>query len=96
MSGGSMNYLFDKVLSAEFAMSTPERRAFKAHLDKVAKALKAIEWVDSRDWGKGDETGPIRDCLDSAAVLTTLITEAYEARAALTRELNGLRGTPNV
>lgn len=63
MSGGSMRYLYLRVLEAEFDTDTPERILFKAHLEKVAAALKAIEWVDSADYGPGDENAAIMDCL---------------------------------
>lgn len=64
MSGGSMNYLYSKVLHcADFECDTPERRAFAAHLKLVAQALHDIEWVDSGDYGPGDENAAIRACL---------------------------------
>lgn len=63
MSGGSMDYLYSRVRYAEFTTETPERKAFAEHLQLVADALRAIEWVDSGDWGPGDENEPIRACL---------------------------------
>lgn len=64
MSGGSMNYLYSKVLHcADFPLDTPERIAFAAHLKLVAQALHDIEWVDSGDYGPGDENAAIRACL---------------------------------
>jgi hypothetical protein len=66
MSGGSMNYLYRKLLwECDFDESTPLRVAFSRHLVKVAAALKAVEWVDSGDWGPGDEDGPILEVLGS-------------------------------
>ena len=61
--GGSMDYLYRKVMDAEFDEDTPERKAFAAHLKLVAKALHDIEWVDSCDYGPGDENESIRACL---------------------------------
>lgn len=58
-----MGYLYLRILDAEFSADTPERRAFKQHLQMVAEALKAIEWVDSGDWGPGDEDEPILSCI---------------------------------
>lgn len=64
MSGGSMNYLYSKVLHcADFPLDTPERQEFAKHLKLVAQALHDIEWVDSGDYGPGDENAAIRACL---------------------------------
>lgn len=64
MSGGSMQYLYRRLLDeVDFACDTPERKAFAAHLELVAKALHDIEWVDSGDYGPGDENAAIRACL---------------------------------
>lgn len=88
MSGGSMNYLYSKLEhDATFDTSTPERRAFRAHLQKVAKALHDIEWVDSGDRGPGDENAAIRACLSDGAVLDAAIDRAREAHAELTGAL---------
>ena len=65
MSGGSMNYLYSKIEYADFPTDTPEREAFAKHLKLVAKALHDIEWVDSADYGPGDENEAIRACLSS-------------------------------
>lgn len=88
MSGGSMNYLYSKIeYEANFATNTPERRAFYAHLRKVAKALHDIEWVDSSDYGPGDENEAIRACLGDASVLEAAIGQAHEAAKVLRDEL---------
>lgn len=88
MSGGSMNYLYSKLeYEAEFRKDTPERKAFAKHLKLVAKALHDIEWVDSGDYGPGDDTDAIRACLRSDAVLEAAIETAHEARKALSAEL---------
>lgn len=64
MSGGSMNYLYSKVLhNADFPCDTPEREAFAKHLTLVAQALHDIEWVDSSDYMSGEENAAIRACL---------------------------------
>jgi hypothetical protein len=76
MSGGSMDYLCYKVSDAEFRESTPERKAFRAHLEKVSKALHDIEWVDSGDCSPGDENEAIRDCIGQPAVLAQLIEDS--------------------
>jgi hypothetical protein len=64
-----MNYLYSKLeYDAEFSTDTPERLAFAKHIEKVAKALHDIEWVDSSDYGPGDENEAIRDCLSDATI----------------------------
>lgn len=88
MSGGSMNYLYSKLLyDATFATDTPERLAFKKHLQKVADALHDIEWVDSGDKGPGDENDAIRACLQADAVLWALVEQAKDVMAALRVEI---------
>lgn len=64
MSGGSMNYLYSHIQDAEFDLTTPERIAFKKHLELVSKACKAIEWVDSEDNSEGSETEVILKCIN--------------------------------
>jgi hypothetical protein len=78
VSGGSMNYLYSKVLHcADFSVDTPERKAFAEHLKLVAQALHDIEWVDSGDYGPGDEDRAIRACLpmDDTALLRRCLEE---------------------
>lgn len=88
MSGGSMNYLYAKLeYDATFSTDTPERRAFRKHLLKVAKALHDIEWVDSGDYGAGDENEAIRACLHSGATLEAAIEQAEQALVELRAEL---------
>lgn len=88
MSGGSMNYLYSKLeYEANFLSNTPERRAFTSHLQKVAKALHDIEWVDSSDYGPGDENEAIRACLGDALILEAAIEQAHEAAKVLRDEL---------
>lgn len=88
MSGGSMNYLYSRIeCDANFELNTPERRAFKKHLEKVIKALHDIEWVDSCDYGPGDDSKAIRACLGDGAVLDAAIDQAHEAAKVLREEL---------
>lgn len=88
MSGGSMNYLYSKLeYEATFVENTPERRAFAKHLKLVAKALHDIEWVDSCDYGPGDDAEAIRACLSAGATLEAAIEAAHEAQKALRAEL---------
>jgi hypothetical protein len=76
MSGGSMDYLYSRVQGAEFRRNTPERRAFSAHLEKVAEALRAIEWSDSGDSSEDAATRAILKCLEPAALTVQLKAEA--------------------
>lgn len=53
MSGGSYDYAYTRVDdmagSLRDVATDPLRRAFKAHLLKVAKAMRDVEWEDSCD-----------------------------------------------
>lgn len=88
MSGGSMNYLHFKVKEAEFTENTPERKAFREHLNLVAQALYEIEWADSGDTCKGEyDTPAIMACISKANVIDTLLKEAKEIRDQLNKYL---------
>lgn len=92
MSGGSMNYLYSKLeYDATFPTNTPERQAFRAHLQLVVKALHDIEWVDSGDSGPGDENAAIRACLSQGAVLDAAIKQAEAALRDLSAEIERAR-----
>ena len=79
MSGGSMDCLYAKVEWAEFIDNTPERVAFRKHLNLVAKALKDIEWVDSGDLIRGDDSEAIMACITKAEVLEATRERLEEA-----------------
>jgi hypothetical protein len=88
MSGGSMNYLYSTIRdNARFETNTVERKAFAKHLELVVKALHDIEWVDSSDYGTGDENEAIRACLHPSVLLETALENAREAVAALQAEI---------
>lgn len=72
MSGGSMDYLSVKVEEAHFHETTIERKVFRDHLKKVAKALHAIEWNDSGDRADDDESEAIMECLSEEDIIRTL------------------------
>jgi hypothetical protein len=79
MSGGSMEYLYRRIEDAEFDLNTPERVVFKQHLNLVAKACKAIEWVDSGDNSEGSESEFIRACINTNKdELINLLTTLYK------------------
>ena len=83
-----MNYLYIRLENdADFRPTTPERKAFSALLKKVAKALHDIEWVDSGDYGPGDDSEAIRACLGQGMALEAAIENAHEALKDLRAEL---------
>lgn len=83
MSGGSMEYLYSKVLDASFMENTPERLALRVHLIKLADVLKEVEWVDSCDSSPGRDSELIRALLGPAPVLEQAIVRANTARDEL-------------
>ena len=96
MSGGSYDYAYRHIsdMADSLKTSTPLRRAFKAHLDLVAKACHDIEWVDSGDCGPGDEDAAIRACLGKdgpALVLAEALAEAMRAKDELDAAINAAK-----
>jgi hypothetical protein len=88
MSGGAYQYAFYRIeeLAADIAATSPLRKVFKAHLVKVAKACRDIEWVDSGDCGPGDEDEAIRACLGEnvqALVIAEVVADAERAIVGL-------------
>lgn len=98
MSGGSYDYSYQKVLEMADQLAhspSPLRRAFSVHLKKVAVAMHDIEWVDSCDYGKGDENPAIKACLeDDLEALTkeALDTMFYEFHQRLATDYKALTG----
>ena len=82
-----MEYIYQRVRDIHFVTNTPERRAFLAHLLKVAEALHDIEWVDSGDYSFGDEHAAILDCIGQSAVLAQTIKDAKIAAKELAEQL---------
>lgn len=91
MSGGSMDYLCYKVQDATFKEDTVLRRAFKAHLLLVARAMKAIEWNDSGDGDDGEEAA-IRACIEPNAELAQARMDLEAAIADATSVLKRTKG----
>jgi len=89
MSGGSYNYAFQYVENfiAELDAQTPERRAFKDHLELVRQAMHDIEWVDSCDYGRGQENDAILRCVSQSDVLNASVENAKKALDELKRLL---------
>jgi hypothetical protein len=87
MSGGSMDYLYQRVRDANFSLHTPERLALRVHLLKLADVLRKVEWVDSGDSGPEQEADMIRECLAPTAVLESLVKQAEKIQDALHAEI---------
>jgi hypothetical protein len=75
--------------------ATPERIAFADLLERVAKAMHDIEWVDSCDYGEGDELPAINACITPADVLVAATERAEKALAELQTALNKINGNNN-
>lgn len=92
MSGGSYDYAFRHVedFCDSLHVTTPEREAFRRHLRLIAKAMHAVEWVDSCDYVKGDETEAIMACISRSDVIDAarerLSAEIARATSVLSQE----------
>ena len=97
MSGGSYDYLYGRVrdMAGEIRdqHTNPLRRAFAEHLRLVADAMHDIEWVDSSDYGPGDEDAAIRKVLSGGAELEAAIKMAEQAREMIDQALTRARTT---
>jgi hypothetical protein len=92
MSGGSYDYFYQKLdhVAGQVARSRAWgddsrlalRKAFAAHLEKCAAALRAIEWNDSGD-GDSTEIAKIEACIGKGAELAQLIDDARSAKSEL-------------
>lgn len=86
MSGGSYDYLFDKVEDAARRLLQDKhqtRKAFGRHLLLVSKALHDIEWVDSSDMDEGDDLESILKCITPNDVLEVTIEDAKSIMSIL-------------
>ena len=86
MSGGSWGHAYQQVesIASRLLESTSlKRRALGHHLTLVAHALKAIEWVDSSDWGPDDERSAIMQVLTPAQVVIAANAALHDLRAEL-------------
>jgi hypothetical protein len=88
MSGGSYNYAYCTVQDMAESLRRsrdPLRRAFAAHLFLVATAMRNVEWVDSGDYGIGDEVESVRACITPAQEMAEVVQDAIVAIDTLTR-----------
>ena len=87
MSGGSLDYVYGRVEEANADLCrhdlTQTQKAFARHLVKVAKALHDIEWVLSGDYGDGDDTKAIMECIGKSDIIDTAIENAEKAMMEL-------------
>lgn len=80
----AFNFRFD-YKEWESPINTTQRRAFRAHLEKVAKAIEAIERFDEyhdKD-AKSAENLAICDCLQPSKMLEQATIDAREAKDLL-------------
>lgn len=94
MSGGSYDYLCFKIGDMAEQMPTRDnskRIAFKELLRLVAKAAHDIEWVDSADYGQGDENAAIDACLKYMGAYPETLAKAaaFDAIATLVKKSEG-------
>lgn len=98
MSGGHYDYAYKHVqefadqLLVEGTPHTVLRSAFREHLEKVAEAMKAVEWVDSSDTGPGSEVEAIRECLPAGFELAVATERAKRAKADLETAIGAAKG----
>lgn len=87
MSGGSYDYAFravrDMAETLESRTANPLRLAFARHLHLVSQAMHDIEWVDSCDYGKGQEDAAIRAVIAPDAEVNAALELAETARRKL-------------
>lgn len=93
MSGGSMNYLYQRIeWDATFETNTPERRAFRKHLMLVARCLKAIEWNDSGD-GDSQEEALLLECVGKQQIIDAALEHAKESVRVLQETIAKVENT---
>lgn len=78
MSGGAYDYAFIRIaeIRIDNTHTDPKRAAFQKLLTLVADAMHDIEWVDSGDYGYGDEHKAIDACFAMLGQDPELVTKA--------------------
>ncbi len=78
MSGGSYDYIGGRIgeITLYGIDQNPRREAFQKLLKLVSKAMHDIEWVDSSDYGRGDENEAIDACFAFLGTSPETITKA--------------------
>lgn len=79
MSGGSYHYVYSRIDGIEIygADSDPRRASFQKLLKLVSEAMHDIEWVDSCDYGKGDERAAIDKVFAFLTASPEIIAKAH-------------------
>jgi len=93
MSGGSWGYFYndlDDVADRLRFSDEPERRPLGDLLKLAVEALHDIEWVDSGDYGAGNEVPAIESVFSSMGVDLNLITLSIMVERA-EREISRIR-----
>lgn len=96
MSGGSYDYIYRKIEDASNQLRTnndPRRVAFAKLLKLIADAMHDIEWVDSCDYGPGDEHKAIDKVFMGLGIdpEEVYMVEAYKKIRGLVREREASR-----
>ena len=97
MGGGSYDYAYryaDDMACQLQVQGDPLRRAFGKHLALVAKAMHDIEWVDSGDFGTGDEREAIEAVLAPGAELSAGIEVAEQIVKTLNHAISRAKAGP--
>ncbi len=96
MSGGSYDYLGDKMEHAARKLLSKDqcayRRAFGDLMRRCALAMRDVEWVDSDDYGIGDDEESIMECIRFSDILAISAEEAERCRDELDRLIKLARG----
>lgn len=81
MSGGSYDYICFKISELKDTISKqstdPRRAAFARLMALVGEAMHDIEWVDSCDYGAGDEHKAIDEVFAFLKASPEIITKAH-------------------
>jgi hypothetical protein len=92
MSGGSYDYLCYKIEEAARRLCSKDepdyRRAFGAHLFKVAEAMHDVEWCDDADMSPGADEKSIMECITKRDCYDQILQEIKEVQDRLERLIN--------
>lgn len=95
MSGGSYDYLCYKIEDAAESLHRTEsdsrRSSFQKLLRLISKAMHDIEWVDSCDYGNGDDYASIDAVFEFLGTNPELIKKAHSYDALKEKLLEYLK-----
>lgn len=97
MSGGALDYVYGRVRDASETIASSRRDkplyvAFAKLLERVAVALKAVEWEMSGDTSSEDSEQPLRDVVSAQEELAAAVDKADAAHKTLGELLVRVRG----